>query len=240
MTEKLRLMVIAGPPSAGKTAVIKQMIKHIKETGKHPAFLKIDVVRAFEDEELKKEFNIPTRKVYSGDMCPDHMSIMIITDAIEWAVSQNSDVLIIESAGLCLRCTPYFTNSFGICVMSSLSGTHAPLKMAPMIDLSDVCVVTKTDLISQAEKEVFRESIRQVNPDMEIVETNAIQGTGLRYLFRKMDCVEEITPETEISLRGNPPLGVCTICIGKKNVGWQNHFGVIRRMDDADNIYRGE
>lgn len=240
MTEKLRLMVIAGPPSAGKTAVIKQMIKHMMETGKHPAFLKIDVVRAFEDEELKKEFGIPTRKVYSGDMCPDHMSIMIITDAIEWAVSQNSDVLIIESAGLCLRCTPYFTNSFGICVMSSLSGTHAPLKMAPMIDLSDVCVVTKTDLISQAEKEVFRESIRQVNPDMEIVETNAIQGTGLRYLFRKMDCVEEITTETEISLRGNPPLGVCTICIGKKNVGWQNHFGVIRRMDDADNIYRGE
>lgn len=240
MNDELRLMVIAGPPSAGKTAVIKQMIRHIKDTGGNPAFLKIDVVRAFEDEELKKEFGIPTRKVYSGDMCPDHMSIMIITDAIEWAVSEKADVLIVESAGLCLRCTPYFTNSFGICVMSSLSGTHAPLKMAPMIDLSDMCIVTKTDLISQAEKEVFRESIRQVHPDMEIVETNAIQGTGLRYLFRRMDEVEKITPKTEISLRGNPPLGVCTICIGKKNVGWQNHFGVIRRIDDADNIYRGE
>ena len=240
MSDGLRLMVIAGPPSAGKTAVIKQMIRHIMDTGGQPAFLKIDVVRAFEDEELKAEFGIPTRKVYSGDLCPDQMSIMIITDAIEWADSENADVLIIESAGLCLRCTPYFTNSFGICVMSSLSGTHAPLKMAPMIDLSDMCIVTKTDLISQAEKEGFRESIRQVHPDMEIVETNAIQGTGLRYLFRKMDEVEKITPSTEISLRGNPPLGVCTICIGKKNVGWQNHFGVIRRMDDADNIYRGE
>lgn len=236
----LRLMVIAGPPSAGKTSVIRQMIRHIRECGGSPAFLKIDVVRAFEDEELRKEFGIPARKVYSGDMCPDHMSIMIITDAIEWAVSQGADVLIVESAGLCLRCTPYFTNSFGICVMSSLSGTHAPLKMAPMIDLSDMCIVTKTDLISQAEKEVFRESIRQVSPEMEIVETNAIQGTGLRYLFRRMDGIETISPGDKISLRGNPPLGVCTICIGKKDVGWQNHFGVIRRIDDADNIYRGE
>lgn len=236
----LRLMVIAGPPSAGKTSVIRQMIRHIRDTGGSPAFLKIDVVRAFEDEELKKEFGIPARKVYSGDMCPDHMSIMVITDAIEWALSQGADVLIVESAGLCLRCTPYFTDSFGICVMSSLSGTHAPLKMAPMIDLSDMCVVTKTDLISQAEKEVFRESIRQVSPDMEIVETNAIQGTGLRYLFRRMDEVPSISGEDKISLRGNPPLGVCTICIGKKDVGWQNHFGVIRRIDDADNIYRGE
>lgn len=236
----LRLMVIAGPPSAGKTAVIKQMIGHMMDSGTRPAFLKVDVVRAFEDEELRKEFGIPARKVYSGDMCPDHMSIMIIKDAMEWALSEGADTLIVESAGLCLRCTPYFTHSLGICVMSSLSGTHAPLKMAPMIDLSDICVVTKTDLISQAEKEVFRESIRQVHPDMEIVETNAIQGTGLRYLFRRMDEVGPIPDGAEISLRGNPPLGVCTICIGKKTVGWQNHFGVIRRMDDADNIYRGE
>ncbi len=240
MMAELRLMVIAGPPSAGKTSVIRQMIRHILDGGGHPAFLKIDVVRAFEDEELKKEFGIPTRKIYSGDMCPDHMSIMVITDAIDWAVSRGADVLIVESAGLCLRCTPYFTDSFGICVMSSLSGTHSPLKMAPMIDLSDMCIVTKTDLISQAEKEVFRESIRQVSPNMEIVETNAIQGTGLRYLFRRMDEVRPISQNHKISLRGNPPLGVCTICIGKKDVGWQNHFGVIRRLDDADNIYRGE
>ncbi|MGN0138187.1 MAG: GTP-binding protein, partial [Candidatus Methanomethylophilaceae archaeon] len=187
-------MVIAGPPSAGKTAVIRQMIGHLQGKGSKVAFLKIDVVRAFEDEELREEFGIPTRKVYSGDMCPDHMSIMIITDAMNWAKSEGADTLIVESAGLCLRCTPYFTDSFGICVMSALSGTRAPLKMAPMIDLSDICIVTKTDLISQAEKEVFRQSIREVHPDMDIVETNAVQGTGLRYLFSRMDEVQPIEP----------------------------------------------
>lgn len=233
------MMVIAGPPSAGKTSVIRQMIRHLSEKEK-VAYLKIDVVRAFEDEELREEFGIPTRKVYSGDMCPDHMGIMVIRDALEWAEKEGASVLIFESAGLCLRCTPYFTNSLGICVMSSISGTHAPLKMAPMIALSDMCIVTKTDLISQAEKEVFRESIRQVSPEMDIVETNAIQGTGMKYLFRVMDAAPEIDDIGTLELRGIPPLGVCTVCIGKKGVGWQNHFGVIRRLEDADNIYHGE
>lgn len=235
----MRLMVVAGPPSAGKTSVVRQMIGHISKTST-VAYLKIDVVTAFEDEELRQEFGIPTKKIYSGDMCPDHMGIMIIRDALDWAEKQGAETLIVESAGLCLRCSPYFTDSFGICVMSSLSGTHAPLKMAPMIALSDICVVTKTDLISQAEKEVFRESIRQVSPDMDIVETNAIQGTGLKYLFRRLDSAPGIGDPDAVELRGVPPLGVCTVCIGKKGIGWQNHFGVIRRIDDADSIYRGE
>jgi Ni2+-binding GTPase involved in maturation of urease and hydrogenase len=235
----VKLMVVAGPPSSGKTAVIKKMIEHLQPE-KKVAYLKVDVVVAFEDEELQREYGIPTKKVYSGDMCPDHMGIMVVRDALDWAERNGADVLIYESAGLCLRCTPYLTDSLGICVMSALSGTHAPLKMAPMIALADACVVTKTDLISQAEKEVFRESIRKVSPQMDIVETNAVQGTGMKYLFRVMDSVDSIKDFSKMELRGVPPLGVCTICIGKRNIGWQNHFGVIRRIEDADNIYRGE
>lgn len=235
----IRVMVVAGPPSSGKTAVVKHMIRHLGERDR-VAYLKIDVVAAFEDEEMRKEFGIPARKVYSGDMCPDHMGIMVMEDAVSWAQKEGASVLIIESAGLCLRCTPYLSGALGICVISSLSGTHAPLKMAPMITFSDVCVVTKTDLISQAEKEVFRESIRRVSRDMDIVETNAIQGTGLKYLYRILDSAPPCRDAGSLELRGTPPLGVCTICVGKKKAGWRNHFGVIRRLEDSDNIYNGE
>ena len=236
----VRLVVVAGPPSAGKTAVIKQMIRHLRDRGSSVAYLKVDVVTAFEDEELKAEFGIPTKKVYSGDMCPDHMGIMVVRDAMEWAEEQGADFLIYESAGLCLRCTPYITDSLGICILSAVSGTHTPLKMAPMIALADMAVVTKTDLISQAEKEVFREHIKKVSADIDIVETNAVQGTGMKYLFQAVDAAPETGDKTRLELRGMPPLGVCTVCIGKKQVGWQNHFGVIRRLEDDDNIYRGE
>ncbi len=235
----MKLVIVAGPPSAGKTAVIRQIVREFLKT-RNPAFLKIDVVRAFEDDELREEFGIPARKVYSGDLCPDHMGIMVMRDAITWAQGLNAGILIIESAGLCLRCTPYTTQAFGIAVLSAVSGSNSPLKMAPMIALADVAVVTKTDLVSQAEKEVFRECIRMVTPGIDIIETNAIQGTGMRYLMRAIAAYPDITDAATITLRGTPPLGVCTICIGKKDIGWQHHFGVIRPLEEADNIYRGD
>ncbi|MGB8219298.1 MAG: GTP-binding protein, partial [Methanoregula sp.] len=123
----MKLVIVAGPPSAGKTAVIRQIIKKFSKTDE-PAYLKIDVVKAFEDEELHEEFGIPTRKVYSGDLCPDHMGIMVLKDAITWAEKLKAGILIIESAGLCLRCTPYTTQSFGIAVLPAVSGSNSPLK----------------------------------------------------------------------------------------------------------------
>jgi Ni2+-binding GTPase involved in maturation of urease and hydrogenase len=235
----MKLLIVAGPPSAGKTAVIRQIIREFR-TKIRPAFLKIDVVRAFEDEELKEEFGIPTKKVYSGDLCPDHTGIMVLQDAIRWAGEQGVELLVIESAGLCLRCTPYTTQSFGIAVLPAVSGSNAPLKMAPMIALADAAVVTKTDLISQAEKEVFRECIHMVSPEIDIVETNAIQGTGMRFLMQAIERHPDIADAGRIALRGTAPLGVCTVCVGKRETGWQRHFGIVRPLDEADNLYRGD
>jgi hypothetical protein len=49
------------------------------------------------------------------------------------------------------------------------------------------------------------------------------------------------TPDAgaDLLLRGNPPVGTCTICVGKKEIGWQSHFGVVRALDNQT-FYRGE
>jgi len=235
----MKLLIIAGPPSVGKTAVVRQIIANFQDQ-KKCAYLKIDVVRAFEDEELAAEFGIPVKKIYSGDLCPDHAGILVMKDAVSWAEGEGADILIVESAGLCLRCSPYTTQSLGIVVLSAISGINTPLKMGAMLSLADIAVVTRIDLISQAEKEVFREKIRDVNDHLDIIETNAIQGTGLRYLFRAIDELAGIDDPDLIRLKGAPPLGVCTICVGKKETGWQNHFGVVRKLEGADFLFRGE
>ena len=235
----MKLAIVAGPPSAGKTAVVRQVIRSLSDRYRI-AYLKIDVVRAFEDEELAAEFGIPARKVCSGDLCPDHDGVMVMRDAIAWGEEEGADLLLVESAGLCLRCSPYTTQGLGIVVLSAVSGTNTPLKMAPMLALADIAVVTRVDLVSQAEKEVFRERVREVNPALDIVETNAVQGTGMRYLLRVIEDSSDITDPDAIVLRGAPPLGVCTICVGKTEIGWRNHFGVVRKLEGADYLYRGE
>ena len=81
------------------------------------AFLKIDVQYADEDELLAKEFGIPTRKVYSGELCPDHCNVMVLGDALHWAEDAGCDVLLVETAGLCLRCSPYVDGGLGLIVL---------------------------------------------------------------------------------------------------------------------------
>lgn len=236
----MKLLVVAGPPSAGKTALVKQIIRHFADRIKM-AFLKIDVVKAFEDEELHWEFGIPTQKVYSGDLCPDHASVMVLGDAVDWAESVGADLFIVESAGLCLRCSPYLTQGLGVVVLSSISGIHTPEKMGAMVSLADIAVVTKIDLVSQAEREVLIQKIRDIHPKILLMETNALQGTSLQRLYEVVLGSEEIRKE-ELMLKGNPPLGTCTICVGKKEVGWRHHFGVVKKLDGAiaDYLYRGE
>ncbi len=236
----MKLVVIAGPPSAGKTALTKQIVKNFKDKMKI-AYLKIDVVKAYEDQELAKDYNILTKKIYSGDLCPDHAGVMVLGDVLEWAEKNKVDLLIIESAGLCLRCSPYVNQGLGIVVLSSISGIHAPEKMGAMVSLSDIAIVTKIDLVSQAEREVLIQKIKDVHPQIILMETNALQGTSLTYLYSLIENSQDID-RNNLFLKGNPPLGTCTICIGKKDIGWKNHFGVIKKLDGqiTEYLYRGE
>ena len=240
----MKLVICAGPATTGKTSVLRHMIRRMLAEESRPAYLKIDVQFAEEDKQLAAEFGIPTRKVYSGELCPDHCNVMVLGDALTWAHRQKCDTLLVETAGLCLRCSPYADGGLGLVVLEATSGMNLPLKVGPMLSLADIAVVTKIDRVSQAEREVFRARIQDVAPSVKIREVNALYGIGIEPLVerarqtRVIAFDEQHHPET-LLLRGNPPVGTCTICVGKKEIGWQSHFGVVRPLDQQT-FYRGE
>jgi putative protein kinase ArgK-like GTPase of G3E family len=169
---------------------------------------------------------------------------MVLGDAILWARGQDSDILLVETAGLCLRCSPYVTGGLGVVVLEATSGMNLPLKVGPMLSLADVAVVTKIDRVSQAEREVFRARIQDVAPGVRIREVNALHGIGIDPLVRRVAAEPDLRLNAQgrpegVLLRGNPPVGTCTICVGKKEIGWQAHFGVVRPLENQI-FYRGE
>ena len=233
----MRLIICAGPATTGKTSVLRHMIRKLLQANVRPAFLKLDVQYADEDELLANEFGIPTRKVYSGELCPDHCHVMVLSDALRWAEREGAELLLVETAGLCLRCAPYVDGGLGIIVLEATSGMNLPLKVGPMLSLADIAVVTKIDRVSQAEREVFRVRIQDVAPEVLVREVNALHGIGIDPLVAQALATAETTPT--MRLRGNPPVGTCTICVGKKEIGWQSHFGVVRSLE-SQTFYRGE
>jgi Ni2+-binding GTPase involved in maturation of urease and hydrogenase len=233
----MKLIICAGPPTTGKTTVLRQVTRRLIRDGRKVAFLKIDVQYADEDEVFSSEFGIPVRKVYSGELCPDHCNVMVLGDAIDWAMSEGAEILLVETAGLCLRCSPYVEGLLGIIVLEATSGMNLPRKIGPMLSLADIAMVTKIDLISQAEREVFRARIQEAAPDVSIIESNALYGIGIDPLVSRIGTANEIV--FPLYLRGNPPVGTCTICVGKKEIGWKQHFGVVRPLDGGI-FYQGE
>jgi Ni2+-binding GTPase involved in maturation of urease and hydrogenase len=161
---------------------------------------------------------------------------MVLGDAVSWAAEEKSDILFVETAGLCLRCSPYIERALGIAVLEATSGMNLPRKIGPLLALADIALVTKIDLVSQAEREVFRANIMKA-AKVDIIETDALHGINMDRIVQKIENTADL--EDPLVLRGNPPVGVCTICVGKKEIGWKQHFGVVRPLD-GDMFYRGE
>jgi Ni2+-binding GTPase involved in maturation of urease and hydrogenase len=240
----MKLLVCGGPATTGKTSVLRHLLRRLQQNEIKAAFLKIDVQFADEDEVFSREFKIPTRKMYSGELCPDHCNVMVLGDALLWAHRSGGDVLLVETAGLCLRCAPYVDGGLAVVVVEATSGVNLPLKVGPMLSLADVAVVTKVDRISQAEREVFRARIQEVAPSVRIREADALHGIGIDPLLADLRATVELPigqsgRPPALLLRGNPPMGTCTICVGKREIGWQSHFGVVRTLENQA-FYRGE
>lgn len=229
----MKIIILAGPPTSGKTSVIKHLIKRLK--GKI-AYFKIDV-QFTEDDKAIKKMGVSTGKLYSGELCPDHCFALVFNDIVKWAKKEKANILFIETAGLCFRCSPYIQNVLGVAVLEATSGMNLPQKVGPMLSLADAVVVTKTDMISQAEKEVFIEGIKRNRHIKNIIEMDALRGINIDSV---LNIIRKYNKKAkEYKLRGAAPIGVCTLCIGKRETGWENHFGVLRQLN-SDTFYLGE
>ena len=233
----MKIVVIAGTPGAGKTAVLIHVLKQLKEQNQCVSVVKIDCLYT-EDHFRFQKIGVPVLIGLSKDMCPDHYTIYNFGDMLEFAQKNKSDILIIETAGLCHRCAPYTKNSLGVCVIDATTGPNTPLKVGPFLSTANIVAITKGDVISQAEREIFRERVLEMNPGCRIIEANGLTGKGASELALLFCDAGEFSYEDEV-LRHNAPFSICTLCVGETKIHKKHHFGVLRHISGIQK-YAGE
>jgi len=233
----MKTAIVAGTPGSGKTAILIHTINNLLKLGLKCCVTKIDCLYTDDDARYKK-IGVPVRVGLAKDMCPDHFTIYNFDSITMWAEQQSADILIIETAGLCHRCAPYTKNSLGICVLDSTAGPKAPYKLGPFLNTADIAVIGKGDMISQAEREIFRESVLEINPRCLIIEANGLSGRGSFELAEQIKNSKDVRVRDE-RLRHTAPLSVCTLCVGETRVGKQYHRGVLRDIEGFT-FYSGE
>lgn len=225
----MKLVTVSGPPSSGKTSVILKVIENLKENNLKVGVIKFDCLSTFDDVQYKK-MGIPVKVGLSGNLCPDHFYVTNIEECIGWGISENLDMLISESAGLCNRCSPHIRGVLAVCVIDNLSGINTPKKIGPMLKFADIVVVTKGDIVSQAEREVFAFKVKQANPKVKVVFVNGITGQGtfsLSKLFKTSSSIDEIA---EKKLRFTMPSAVCSYCLGETKIGKDFQSGYVKKI----------
>lgn len=226
----MKLITVAGPPSSGKTSVILKLIEMMQSRGAgRIGVVKFDCLTSF-DQIRYREAGVPVEIGFSGKVCPDHFFISNIENAVRWGVSSGFDMLITESAGLCNRCCPHIREIPAVCVIDNLSGINTPRKIGPMLKFADYVVITKGDIVSQAEREVFKFNVRQVNTRARIMFMNGITGQGAFTLARHLTGAPEVTTLNDMRLRFTTPASVCSYCTGETRIGDEFQNGMMKKM----------
>ena len=224
----MKLLTVSGPPSSGKTSVILRLIQCLENW--KAGVVKFDCLTSF-DQALFEERGVPVVVGYSGKLCPDHFFVTNIQNAFSWGREHGLELLITESAGLCNRCSPHIRAVPAVCIIDNLSGINTPRKLGPMLRFADVVGVTKGDIVSQAEREVFAYNVRQMNTRARILPINGITGQGILPLAHFVKNSREVSDLQGMRLRFTTPSSICSYCTGETSIGLDYQLGMTKRME---------
>ncbi|MCK5779774.1 MAG: hypothetical protein KAH04_02080 [Psychrilyobacter sp.] len=230
----MNLITVSGPPSSGKTALIIKTIENLKSRGVKVGVVKFDCLYT-DDDILYEKIGVPVKKGLSASLCPDHYFVSNIEEVTQWGIKMGLDLLITESAGLCNRCSPYIQDVKAICVIDNLSGINTPKKIGPMLKTADIVIITKGDIVSQAEREVFMSRVTSVNPRAITMHVNGLTGQGA-YEFSTLiyGKDENLTTLKGKKLRFSMPSALCSYCLGETRIGEEHQMGNVRKIDLED------
>ncbi len=206
----MKFVIFAGTPGSGKTSIIKFVIQELSKELKL-FFAKFDCLNTEDNKLISERYQIDAVKKLAGELCPDHYTALEVPKILK--ENQDKDIIILETAGLCLRCSPYINEGLGINVLDITSGD--PKRYGPILTQADIVAISKGDLISQAEREIFRAGVLRVNPKAKIVEVNGLTGEGAIDIIEFIKLSPDVNGQ-KLTLKHSMPSAVCGYCYGNK------------------------
>lgn len=171
---------LLGSPGAGKTSVLEQIIRNMKQTAM--AVIEGDLYTTKDADRIEAQ-GIPVIQVNTGGAC--HLDAAMISEALEHLDLEQIRFLIIENVGNLVCPASYdLSEDLRITVLSITEGNDKPLKYPAMFQRSDILIVNKMDLIQFTNfsmEELYRD-IRSLNEDMKIFEVSCRTGEGFHDL----------------------------------------------------------
>ncbi len=169
---------VLGSVGSGKTTLINRMIERLKGR-RRIGVIAGDITTRIDAERIEVQ-GVPVLQIQTGGTC--HLDADVVRRALERVDLDAIDLLIIENVGnlICPAAFPVGAHQ-RLLILSVTEGPHMAVKHPIMVRQADVAVINKIDLAEAMEVALERlsEDVRGVNPEIDVVLTNARAGEGV-------------------------------------------------------------
>jgi hydrogenase nickel incorporation protein HypB len=171
------MLNVMASPGAGKTSVIIQTIRRLKEQ-LQIAVIEGDIESLVDSEKIQAE-GVPAVQIRTGGAC--HLDAPMITAALDSLNLDALDLVFVENIGN-LICPAEFDIGSDIqaMILSVPEGDDKILKYPLMFSVCDVLLVNKIDYLdgSDFNLELLRRRAHELNPRIQIFEVSCKTGAG--------------------------------------------------------------
>jgi len=171
---------VMGPPGAGKTTVLKNVIKRIGNLA--PYVIAGDIESDIDTQEFKK-LGIKAHQINTFGAC--HLDAPMVHNIVNNMEFDKKGILFIENIGN-LVCPAEFSvgEHIKMLVSSVTEGSDKPYKYPVAFEKADVLIINKTDLLPYVDfdENFFLRGIRALNKNVAIFKTSGKTEEGFEEL----------------------------------------------------------
>lgn len=175
------LINLMSSPGAGKTTTLTKLIPMLSQS------LKIGVMEAdidsCVDAQTISETGVKVIQLHTGGMC--HLDAEMTRQGITELGADGLDLVILENVGNLVCPAEFDTGAMmNMMILSVPEGHDKPLKYPLVFEVSDVCVVNKTDVLPyfDFDTEKVTEYAKMRNPNIKMFFISAKTGEGVAEL----------------------------------------------------------
>ena len=186
MREKTYFINLMGSPGAGKTTVLKNIIRVLGDR------YSIGVMEADVDDDVDAKTIAATGakviQLHTGGLC--HMDADMTRRGLEELDVDDLDIVFLENVGNLVCPAEFDTGSnINIMILSVPEGDDKPLKYPLMFKVSDCLLVNKIDTMPVFDFSLprLRERVEPLNSDIEIFPVSGKDGAGFGAFIEWLD-----------------------------------------------------
>lgn len=168
---------IMSSPGAGKTSLVVDTLKRIKEEIKSAVIVgdytgKIDAIRI-------GELKVPTLQLETASC---HLDANMISQALKNIDLEDINLLFIENVGNLICPAEYKLGvNKNVVILSTPEGSDKPFKYPLMFSISDALIINKIDLLKSVDFNIeeVKSTVLKLNPEIKIFTMSCKTGEGI-------------------------------------------------------------